>query len=599
MHVAATLQRISTFAATIATHASHRPWLVDLLKAYGLNDEWLAALPALEWEGIRPSDPISAQRTIEEEIIALMRPPSDDDAANVGCGTSQPRFVAFNLFALEAWHVAEAFGLPAIALAPYPMPHRPPRVLFEWLGEEHPELCTALKCAGHCEPPAVKEVLSATAAANADRDYPSSSEQLFRSSGPCWCTLTHWQYPLFNEGRWAPLRQKLGLPPLPCSTPELRQRPTARTPLLYGFSALTLPPSPPSKDGSSAAAAGTLPHEAWFPLDRFCDHAKASVSIPGHWMEPAFLTNGQSNALITANASKAIKTIAITFGSMLSLGAIRGAGELSSVLSTISRACRAAGVKGIVIVPSGLTADVTSLSIEGREVPVYSDRSVIASGRKDIGASNQSTSDADCTTTPLLDKPLQPPAAAGESISFGADESLEHWVPYATWLGEREKSSASSVPLFLYSGSVPFHWLFPRVTAVLHHGGSGTTAAALHAGVPQVIAPVIFDQHTWAAATTSLGVAPEPLPFWGLFDQGSRFEGEEGENDVEGAAEGTGEELSAHAVASALRLAAALQEAVTSPSLRHSACELAAKLRGEDGCARAADAILKHLKSCS
>ena len=42
--------------------------------------------------------------------------------------------------------------------------------------------------------------------------------------------------------------------------------------------------------------------------------------------------------------------------------------------------------------------------------------------------------------------------------------------------------------------------LFPRVAAVVHHGGSGTTATAARAGVPQVIVPHILDQFYWPTA---------------------------------------------------------------------------------------------------
>ena len=41
---------------------------------------------------------------------------------------------------------------------------------------------------------------------------------------------------------------------------------------------------------------------------------------------------------------------------------------------------------------------------------------------------------------------------------------------------------------------VPFDWLFARVRAVVHHGGSGTTHSALRFGVPQIV-PHIADQH--------------------------------------------------------------------------------------------------------
>ena len=46
--------------------------------------------------------------------------------------------------------------------------------------------------------------------------------------------------------------------------------------------------------------------------------------------------------------------------------------------------------------------------------------------------------------------------------------------------------------------SVPHAWLFPRVSAVVHHGGSGTTGAGLRAGVPSVIVPHMGDQPFWA-----------------------------------------------------------------------------------------------------
>ncbi|KAJ6348401.1 hypothetical protein OIU76_004799 [Salix suchowensis] len=40
--------------------------------------------------------------------------------------------------------------------------------------------------------------------------------------------------------------------------------------------------------------------------------------------------------------------------------------------------------------------------------------------------------------------------------------------------------------LFCFPNMIPYKWLFPRCAAAIHHGGSGSTAAALHAGIPQV-----------------------------------------------------------------------------------------------------------------
>ncbi|MFE3544620.1 glycosyltransferase [Nocardia sp. NPDC059177] len=49
--------------------------------------------------------------------------------------------------------------------------------------------------------------------------------------------------------------------------------------------------------------------------------------------------------------------------------------------------------------------------------------------------------------------------------------------------------------------------VFPRCLAAVHHGGAGTTAAALRAGVPQVICSVQADQPYWGRALEQLGLA--------------------------------------------------------------------------------------------
>lgn len=48
--------------------------------------------------------------------------------------------------------------------------------------------------------------------------------------------------------------------------------------------------------------------------------------------------------------------------------------------------------------------------------------------------------------------------------------------------------------------------LFPRLAAVVHHGGAGTTAAAARAGVPQVVCPMFGDQFYWSSRVRSLGI---------------------------------------------------------------------------------------------
>jgi sterol 3beta-glucosyltransferase len=60
--------------------------------------------------------------------------------------------------------------------------------------------------------------------------------------------------------------------------------------------------------------------------------------------------------------------------------------------------------------------------------------------------------------------------------------------------------------------SVPHSWLFPRMAAVVHHGGAGTTAAAMRAGVPSAVIPHTADQFTWGRRVYELGVGAKPLP---------------------------------------------------------------------------------------
>jgi sterol 3beta-glucosyltransferase len=58
----------------------------------------------------------------------------------------------------------------------------------------------------------------------------------------------------------------------------------------------------------------------------------------------------------------------------------------------------------------------------------------------------------------------------------------------------------------------PHDWLFPRMAAVVHHGGAGTTAAGLRAGVPNVIVPFFADQFFWGWRVAQLGAGPQPIP---------------------------------------------------------------------------------------
>jgi sterol 3beta-glucosyltransferase len=65
-------------------------------------------------------------------------------------------------------------------------------------------------------------------------------------------------------------------------------------------------------------------------------------------------------------------------------------------------------------------------------------------------------------------------------------------------------------------GEAPHDWLLPKMAAVVHHAGAGTTAAGLRAGVPTVCVPMITDQPFWASRITALGAGPAAVPYKSL-----------------------------------------------------------------------------------
>lgn len=123
--------------------------------------------------------------------------------------------------------------------------------------------------------------------------------------------------------------------------------------------------------------------------------------------------------------------------------------------------------------------------------------------------------------------------------------------------------SASDMPDdVLLMERAPHDWIFPRMAGVVHHGGVGTTAAGLRAGVPTLVVPFFGDQFYWGKKVHQLGVGPEPLPRKKL---------------------------------SVDRLAIALQQLAEDQSIRQRAAELGKRIREEDGTGTAVNHINRYL----
>jgi len=110
--------------------------------------------------------------------------------------------------------------------------------------------------------------------------------------------------------------------------------------------------------------------------------------------------------------------------------------------------------------------------------------------------------------------------------------------------------------------SVPHDWLFPRVAAVVHHGGAGTTAAGLRVGVPSVLVPHFGDQPFWARQVVRLGVGPKAIPRKRM---------------------------------TAEKLGAAIATAVTDENIQARAAALGERIRTEDGVEKAIEVVERGL----
>ncbi|HET7216764.1 MAG TPA: glycosyltransferase [Vicinamibacterales bacterium] len=78
--------------------------------------------------------------------------------------------------------------------------------------------------------------------------------------------------------------------------------------------------------------------------------------------------------------------------------------------------------------------------------------------------------------------------------------------------GWADLSAIDNEPDCLTVGEVNLRALFKRVAAAVHHGGAGTTTLAALAGAPQVIVPLIYDQHYWAQRVHEIGIGTAHAP---------------------------------------------------------------------------------------
>lgn len=147
------------------------------------------------------------------------------------------------------------------------------------------------------------------------------------------------------------------------------------------------------------------------------------------------------------------------------------------------------------------------------------------------------------------------PEAVGMMVLEALRKTGQRGILLSGWEGLKTRDLPADVLLL---DNVPHDWLFPRMAMVVHHGGMGTTAAALRAGVPQLVIPFSADQPFWGAQVHRLGVAPPPIPRKKL---------------------------------SADRLAAAIETTLRSTAMQEKAKQMGARISAEQGVSHAVSVI--------
>lgn len=152
------------------------------------------------------------------------------------------------------------------------------------------------------------------------------------------------------------------------------------------------------------------------------------------------------------------------------------------------------------------------------------------------------------------------PAALTTAILSALRRTNQRAVLLSGWAGLAQQHLPDSV---FRVEDIPHRWLFPRMRAIVHHGGAGTTGASLRAGVPSIVVPFGFDQFNWADRVDALGVGPRALPIRRL---------------------------------TAEQLADRIDQAVNDSAMRGKAARLGAQLQQEDGVGQAVTHIREYLQ---
>ncbi|XP_047954932.1 sterol 3-beta-glucosyltransferase UGT80A2-like [Salvia hispanica] len=155
--------------------------------------------------------------------------------------------------------------------------------------------------------------------------------------------------------------------------------------------------------------------------------------------------------------------------------------------------------------------------------------------------------------------PVQEPEKMTKIIVEALETTQQRGIINKGWGGLGDLAEGKDFVYLL--DNVPHDWLFLQCSAVVHHGGAGTTAAGLKAACPTTIIPFFGDQPFWGERVHARGVGPPPIPV---------------------------DEFSLKKLVDAINF-------MLDPKVKEQAIELAKAMQNEDGVSGAVNAFLKHL----
>ncbi|CAI9103902.1 OLC1v1002494C1 [Oldenlandia corymbosa var. corymbosa] len=411
--------------------------------------------------------------------------------------------MVINFFALEGWSLAELFCIRCVVAAPYVVPYSAPSSFERKFKKEYPILYRYL-----CEAPADKVG---------------------------WNDVIHWMWPLFTEewGSWRSL--ELSLSPCPFTVSHCYRRNSLS--YMNGNSKALL----------SSYAQISMPIFSFMSLaqqnlrdDLFNDQARwrhmIHIADPTYWEKGLLLlyVNGPKVSIWFQDPVTGLPVWHDRPSSpLLMYGFSKEVVECPGYWPSSVRVCgfwflpcewqfsciRCAEIS--VLASSKLLNTTDEFCPAHIQLPSFL---ASVSPEKPIFISLSSIGSMGYMSNPkaflqLLGRVIN--ISSHQFLLFTAgyeplDTTIKLFAEKELALSEQSQLSGDGVSLFggrlfCFSGSIPYNWLFPRCAAVIHHGGSGSTAAALHSGTPQILCPFCLDQFYWAERMFWIGVAPEPL----------------------------------------------------------------------------------------